>query len=122
MTQRQKRFVEEYLMDLNAAAAARRAGYQGKNAGYLLLRKSHVHKAVEAAIHQRSERNLVSQDAVVKALCDVAFSSASDESGAKVKLGSKLRALELLGKHLGMFRQEQQDQEEVVIVDDLKNR
>lgn len=122
MTRQQKRFVEEYLVDLNASAAARRAGYRGRNAGYLLLRKPHVHKALEEAIEQRSERNLVRQDEVVKALREVAFSEASDETGAKVKLGSKLRALELLGKHLGMFRQEQQTQEEVVIVDDLTDR
>ena len=122
MTRQQKRFVEEYLVDLNASAAARRAGYRGHNTGYLLLRKPHVHKAVEEAIQQRSERNLVRQDEVVKALREVAFSEASDETGAKVKLGSKLRALELLGKHLGMFRQEQQTQEEVVIVDDLTDR
>lgn len=122
MTQRQKRFVEEYLVDLNASAAAKRAGYRGQNTGYLMLRKPHVHKALEEAIQQRSERNLVRQDEVVKALREIAFSDASDETGAKVKLGSKLRALELLGKHLGMFRQEQQDQEEVVIVDDLKQR
>lgn len=123
MTQQQKRFVEEYLVDLNASAAAKRAGYRGKNAGYLLLHKPHVHKVLEEAIAQLSERNMVRQDEVVKALREIAFSDASDESGAKVKLGSKLRALELLGKHLGMFRQEQpQEQEEVVIVDDLRQQ
>ena len=40
---------------------------------------------------------------VVQALREVAVGEASDESGASVKLASKLRALELLGKHLGLF-------------------
>ncbi len=41
MTPRQTRFVEEYLIDLSAARAARRAGYSTRSAaqrGYLLLR------------------------------------------------------------------------------------
>ena len=40
---------------------------------------------------------------VIRELKLVAMAPASDENGAAVKLGSKLRALELLGKHLGIF-------------------
>ena len=49
------------------------------------------------------KRKTVETGEVVQALREVAFGEASDESGAPVKLASKLRALELLGKHLGMF-------------------
>ena len=49
------------------------------------------------------KRKTVETGEVVQALREVAFGEASDESGASVKLASKLRALELLGKHLGMF-------------------
>jgi len=44
-----------------------------------------------------------SQEQVIQELGRVAFGEASDENGARVKMASKLRALELLGKHLGMF-------------------
>ena len=40
---------------------------------------------------------------MIRELKAVAMAAASDENGAAVKLGSKLRALELLGKHLGIF-------------------
>ncbi len=61
------------------------------------------------------------REEVLRALAEVAFSSeASDETGAKIKLASKLRALELLGKHLGLFDRETEQQEAAVIVDDLR--
>ena len=40
---------------------------------------------------------------VLRELRSVAFAGASDESGAQVKYASKLRALELLGRYLGLF-------------------
>ena len=106
-------------MDLNAAAAARRAGYRGRGTGYRLSKHPEVQLAIRSAISKRANKMMLKQEAVVKELQAVAFSEASDASGAKVKLGSKLRALELLGKHLGMFQKGQEEPEEVVIVDDL---
>jgi len=52
LTGKQKLFVEEYLVDLNASRAAVRAGYQGKwagNCGRRNLAKPHVRAAIEAA-------------------------------------------------------------------------
>jgi phage terminase small subunit len=52
LTGKQKLFVEEYLVDLNASRAAVRAGYQGKwagNCGRRNLQKPHVRAAIEAA-------------------------------------------------------------------------
>ena len=68
---------------------------------------------------ERSERCSAKQDDVLRELATVAFGDASDESGAKVKMTSKLRALELLGKHLGIFEKETEEQPTAVIVDDL---
>ena len=68
---------------------------------------------------KEGEGRRVDQDAVLQALAEVAFGEASDESGARVKLASKLRALELLGKHLGMFERRPEAGERAVIVDDL---
>ena len=53
---RQSRFVEEYLIDLNATAAAKRAGYSEKTAyalGARLLKHPDVAKAIDAAIQER---------------------------------------------------------------------
>ena len=106
MTRKQELFIQEYLVDLCGAAAARRAGYSGKgakNQAWRLLRDPEIKRAVDAAMEERLERIQVRQDEVIRELKTVAMAQASDESGAQVKLGSKLRALELLGKHLGLF-------------------
>ena len=76
MTPRQHRFVEEYLVDLNATQAARRAGYSAKSAagrGSRLLRNPAVAAAIEKAQDQRAARTQVSADRVVTELAKVAF-------------------------------------------------
>lgn len=81
LTPRQRRFVQEYLIDLNAAAAARRAGYSKKSStdwAWRLLRKPAVAAAVEAAQAARAERTRVTADTVVKELAKVAFGDARD--------------------------------------------
>ena len=106
MTPKQARFAQEYLLDLCGAAAARRAGYShrgARNAAYRLLQIPEVRKVIDEQIKERSDRTQVKQDQVIRELKAVAFSAGSDENGSAVKLASKLRALELLGKHLGLF-------------------
>jgi phage terminase small subunit len=91
-------FVREYLIDLNAAAAARRAGYSAKTAdrtGYDLLRIPEVAAAVEAGKAERAERASLSAEMVIDGLRSIAQGEASDSA--------RVRAYELLGKHLGMF-------------------
>ncbi len=76
MTPRQQRFVEEYLVDLNATRAAKRAGYSAKSAstrGYRLLRNPAVAAAVAKAQDKRAARTRVSADRVVTELAKVAF-------------------------------------------------
>ena len=72
MTAKQKRFVEEYLVDLNAAAAARRAGY-AKGSAWRLMRHRAVAAAIEEAQEQRAQRTRVSADRVITELAKVAF-------------------------------------------------
>ena len=122
MTQRQARFVQEYLVDLCGSAAARRAGYahgSARTTAWRLLRIPEVRKQVDEAMENRARRVQVEQDAVLRELQQVAFASASDENGAAVKLGSKLRALELLGKHIGLFEGRGQSVMAVKIVEDV---
>lgn len=71
------RFVEEFLVDLNASKAYRRAGYQGKNANVQssrLMRSPEIQAAVRAAMAARSERVGITQDRVLEELALLAFS------------------------------------------------
>lgn len=71
MTPKQERFVEEYLIDLNATQAAIRAGYSKRSAysiGEENLRKPVVRGAVQEAIKARRERTRADQDRIVREL------------------------------------------------------
>jgi phage terminase small subunit len=141
MTPKQKLFIGEYLIDLNATQAAIRAGYSKKNAtriGPELLGKTCVSEAIAAAIAERSKRTQVTADRVVQELARIAFmdtrqiftwgpggvvlrssgeltedeaaivsevseTTSKDGGSIRAKRFDKLKALELLGKHLGMF-------------------
>lgn len=140
LTEKQQRFVEEYLIDLNATQAAIRSGYSAKTAdvqGSRMLANVKVQQAISEIMANRSKRTGVNQDMVVQELARIAFvkmtdvvnadgeirPDASDDDLAciesvkykrsdtdtgsseerEIKIASKLKALELLGKHLGMW-------------------
>ncbi len=76
LTPKQKRFVAEYLIDLNATAAARRAGYSAKTAdriGPELLGKTCVSEAIQQAIQEREKRTEITQDMVLRETAKLAF-------------------------------------------------
>lgn len=139
MTKKQKRFIEEYLIDLNATQAAIRAGYSpdtAKSIGSENLTKPDIKAQIAKAMAERSRRTGVNADRVIMELAKIAFVNANDvidpktatiKEGAlpedtaaiqsvkvktfgedglerEIKMADKLKALELLGKHLGMFR------------------
>jgi phage terminase small subunit len=140
LTDKQKKFVEEYLIDLNATQACIRAGYSVKTAneqGAQNLAKLSIQEAISRAMAERSRRTGINQDRIVQELARIAFvkitdvvdpdgeinTNASDDdlaciesykvedsdsvngssSKREVKLASKIKALELLGKHVGMW-------------------
>lgn len=77
LTPKQQRFVEEYLVDLNATQAAVRAGYSAKTArqiGDENLSKPDIAEALEKAIAQQSERTGISADRVLTELAKIGFS------------------------------------------------
>ena len=142
MTAKQKRFIEEYLIDLNATQAAIRAGYSPETAGSIgneNLKKPEIRARIDKAMAERSKRTGINQDRVLQELAKIAFVNPADviefdsatvnpnaaeddlaciqsvkvktmlgEKGdmteREVKLYDKKAALELLGKHLGMFK------------------
>ncbi|MEW3513887.1 terminase small subunit [Clostridium butyricum] len=141
LTAKQKKFVEEYLIDLNATQAAIRAGYSTESAkeiGCENLTKPNVKAEIDKAIAERSRRTGINQDRVLRELAKIAFVNPGDvinlnqatvKSDAKeedlaaiasvkikniptedgeitereIKLCDKLKALDLLGKHLGIY-------------------
>ena len=77
LTDKQERFVQEYLIDLNATQAAIRAGYAAGSAdveGCRLLGNAKIAVAVAEAQAERSERTKVTQDRVLLELARIGFS------------------------------------------------
>ena len=138
LTAKQQRFVNEYLIDLNATQAAIRAGYSEKTAfsiGTENLRKPLIQKAIQQRKQAREQRTEITQDRVIQELAAIGFARATDyakiapgggvdfvsteeltesqkaavvsiketQNGTEIRLADKLKALELIGKHLGMF-------------------
>lgn len=76
LTAKQQRFVEEYLVDLNATQAAIRAGYSentAKEQGCQNLTKLNIQSAIAEAQKERSERTQITADRVLEELGKIAF-------------------------------------------------
>lgn len=127
LTPKQQRFVEEYLIDLNATQAAIRAGYSEKTAAVIgaeNLIKPNIAKAIQEAQNKRTERTEITQDYVLSNIKKVVERCMQQEAvqsrdgspllveGPEGNLAclfefkeqGALKGLELLGKHLGMFK------------------
>jgi len=119
LTDKQKAFVDEYLVDLNATQAAIRAGYSSKTAkqiGTENLSKPVVAEAIQEAIAERSERTGINADYVLKQAiklherCMQETSPVTDGRGNPIEkhghpvytfnAAGAARALELIGKHI----------------------
>ena len=77
LTPKQQRFVDEYLVDLNATQAAIRAGYSAKTAGSIAnetLTKPEIAAAIQQAMQDRSDRTQITADAVLQELGRIGFS------------------------------------------------
>ena len=101
ITGKQQKFIEEYLVDLNATQAAIRAGYSAKWAdrqAHKLIENSRVSARVREAIEARSKRTEVTQDDVIVGLLE-----AIEKAYEMKQSMAAVKSLELLGKHLGMF-------------------
>jgi phage terminase small subunit len=101
LTPKQDRFILEYLIDLNATAAAIRAGYAERSAkriGYEILQKPEVKRALAAARKKLAAKLELSAE---KVLGDIARIAAKAERAKEFH--AALKGHEMLGKHLKLF-------------------
>ena len=149
MTEKQKKFADEYLIDLNATRAYKAAYKSVKNdnsamaGASRMLRNVKVATYIEEKMAERAERTEIKQEDVVKELAKIGFAQITDyvevqningfekviikptdeiekekigaiagikegRNGIEIKMNDKVKALELLGKHLGMFTDKQE--------------
>lgn len=134
LNDQQKRFCEEYIIDLNAPAAYGRAGYSASTAtanSYKLLARPHIQEEIQKCLKRRSRRTNVTADFVLTSLVEVAKrcmqkvpvmefdyeakemvqKQAQDEEGNwqgvwEFDSAGANRSLELLAKHLGLFEKD----------------
>lgn len=81
LNEKQKRFVSEYIIDLNAKQAAIRAGYSPKTAevqASRLLSLVKVQTEITKAMEDRGKRTGITQDRVLAELSAIAFAKATD--------------------------------------------
>lgn len=98
LTAKQRLFVAEYLIDLNATQAAIRAGYSkncAQEIGWQNLRKLQISDAITAASAKRLERVGVDADWVLKNA-----KAMHDDAIVAKEWPSRGKAIELIGKHI----------------------
>ena len=117
MTEKQKRFCLEYIKDLNATAAALRAGYSAKTAysqGQRLLKKVEAQKEIQRLMDNRAKKAIVTAENILESILDIRNTCAakydivSKVDGKKlgetmIDIQGAIKANELLGKHLKLF-------------------
>lgn len=121
LSKKRQRFIQEYLVDLNGTQAAIRSGYSPKTASkqaWQLLENSRIQEAIQEAQQRRSTRIELDQDYVVNGLVEnferamqtrPALDRSGKPTGEYTYQGNVAnKALELIGKHLGMFVEKRQ--------------
>lgn len=117
MTPKQKRFCDEYLIDINATQAAIRAGYSKKTAnviGMENLTKPYLKEYIENRMAEKESELIAGQDEVLQYLTAVMRGEDKEErlttnalgeveTIETVVQGNRLKAAEMLGKRYGLF-------------------
>lgn len=122
LTAKQRRFCDEYLIDLNATQAAIRAGYSEKNARNIAsenLAKPNIKAYIDERMAEKESQLIATQDEVLKYLTSVLRGESqsteivvegtgdgcSEARTLKKEPSEKdrLRAAELLGKRYGLY-------------------
>ena len=158
LTEKQKLFCNEYIKDLNATQAAKRAGYSHEAArqlGYETLTKHYIQEYISELRQERAQRMQVDQDDVLRVWKNVAMfdvrnlydddgnlkkiSELDDDTAAaivaldfddismdnqiigkttKIKLADKLKATDMIARHLGMYEVDNKQKKTSIIIQD----
>ncbi len=123
LNERQSRFCDEYIIDLNATQAAIRAGYSEDTAysqGQRLLKKVEVKKRLREIMDEKDKTTIASQDEVLEYLTAVLRAEATGTTLVGIGQGAqevrqltptvseRTKAAELLGKRYGLYVDKQQ--------------
>lgn len=101
LTLKQRRFIEEYLIDFNGCQAAIRAGYSESSAKEIAaenLTKPNIKSEIDRLTAQMTEKAIVTKEMVLQGLLDEA--RMYDEGASH---SARVSAWAHLGKHLGIF-------------------
>lgn len=125
LTYKEERFCLEYIIDYNQTAAAIRAGYAEKSAaktGCKLMKRPEIRAYIHQLQTEQKERLMLTSDRVLIELMDVYqkcmqavpvetwnYSEHRMEPTGEYQFDSKgaTKALEMIGKHLGMFEKQE---------------
>ena len=134
LTAKESKFIDEYLIDLNATQAAIRAGYSQKTAkeiGYENLTKPHIAEEIKKRQEKLQEKTQITQEWVINRLkllsdynaetIEVPFGSGDNAIIQKRMRDAAVatRNTELLGKHLGLFTEKVEHSGEIDINSNL---
>jgi hypothetical protein len=114
INEQEQMFCEEYVVDFNATQAAKRAGYSRRSAysiGSEKLQKPEAKRYICYLMAKRCLRTGITADRVLEELAKIAFA----REGVKTK--DKLKALDILAKHVGLFNKKDYDYPEFMIPD-----
>ena len=101
LTQKQRMFVQEYLVDLNSTQACIRAGYSPKTAdriGPELLGKTMIKQKIDEAMDKRAKKTEITAEYVLTGIKRV-----TEAAEAEGRRNEALKGYELMGKHLKLF-------------------
>ena len=129
LNERQQRFCDEYLIDLNATQAAIRAGYSSKYAhtnANKLLQNTTIKEFIDARMAEKQDSLIADQDEVLKYLTSVLRGKTQSEIVVVEGTGDgcsearamqkapdekeRLKAAELLGKRYGLYTEKVEQQ------------
>ncbi len=116
MTDRQKRFCDEYLLDCNASGAARRSGYSPDSAAKL-MKQPEVQEYLEAQMEAIHNEKIADVREISEYLTSVMRGSCGEQTKTSisdsketttyitVSAKERLKAAELMGKRYGLFKE-----------------
>ena len=129
MTERQKRFCDEYLISGNASDAARKAGYSKRTAGRIggeNLQKLEIKQYLQERMEQMESEKIADAEEVLKYLTAVMRGEETDEvidkdgqkHDVKVNNNTRVKSAELLAKRFGLLTEKVELGGSVVVIQD----